>query len=56
MIEALKAKNLCKSIWGNIGGGGGAKLAGGGLLMGAFALAGLILVSSMGKKKVKNKL
>jgi hypothetical protein len=53
MIEALKAKNLCKAIWGNIGGGGGAKLAGGGLLMGAFALAGLILVSSMGKKGKK---
>jgi len=49
MIEALKAKNLCKAIWANTGGGG--KLAGGGLLMGAFALAGLILVSSMGKKK-----
>jgi hypothetical protein len=51
MIEALKAKNLCKAIWGNIGGGGGAKLAGGGLLMGAIALAGLIMVSSMGKKR-----
>jgi hypothetical protein len=51
MIEALKAKNLCKAIWGNIGGGGGGKLAGGGLLMGAVALAGLIMVSSMGKKR-----
>jgi hypothetical protein len=53
MIEALKAKNLCKAIWGNIGGGGGGKLAGGGLLMGAIALAGLIMVSSMGKKGKK---
>jgi hypothetical protein len=51
MIEALKAKDLCKAIWGNIGGGGGGKLAGGGLLMGAIALAGLIMVSSMGKKR-----
>ena len=53
MLEALKAKGLCKVIWGNTGGGGGAKLAGGGLLMGAVALAGLILVSSMGKKGKK---
>ena len=37
----------------NFGGGGGGKLAGGGLLMGAVALAGLILVSSMGKKGKK---
>jgi hypothetical protein len=53
MAAALKSKNLCKTIWGNIGGGGGAKLAGGGLLMGAIALAGLIMVSSMGKKGKK---
>jgi hypothetical protein len=36
---------------GTGGGGGGGKLAGGGLIMGAVALAGLILVSSMGKKR-----
>ena len=36
---------------GSGGGSGDGKLAGGGLIMGAVALAGLILVSSMGKKR-----
>jgi len=51
MIEALKAKGLCKVIWGNVGGNKSGTFAGGGLLMGAVALAGLIFVSSMGKSK-----
>jgi len=49
MIEALKANNLCKNITANIGGGGGAKLASGGIIMAGVALGALFLLS--GAKK-----
>ena len=50
MAEALKQANLCKDIWSKTSNGGGATFAGGGLIMGAIALAGLLLLSG---KKVK---
>lgn len=50
MLEALKSKGLCKAIWGNIDDKGKSSFAGGGLIMGAIALAGLLLLSG---KKIK---
>jgi hypothetical protein len=49
MVEALKANNLCKNITANIGGGGGAKLASGGIIMAGIAVGALFLLS--GAKK-----
>jgi hypothetical protein len=48
MVESLKANNLCKNITANIG-GGGAKLASGGIIMAGVALGALFLLS--GAKK-----
>lgn len=48
MVEALKANNLCKNITANIG-GGGAKLASGGIIMAGIAIGALFLLS--GAKK-----
>lgn len=50
MAEALKANNLCKDITSNTGGGGGGlKLASGGIIMAGVALGALFLLS--GAKK-----
>ena len=50
MIEALKANNLCKEIWGNTGNGSGAKQAGAGILI---ALVGIAAFMAMSKKGIK---